>query len=99
MVDQEHLERIRKSVSAYLMKNHYDVPTELYLDDSTRNQIIDTATNIISTKWDAGYTSQGSFVQSFVNNELLQTISYADSTNIKCLSFYAMVIHNLKYVN
>lgn len=99
MVDQEHLERIRKSVAKYFESNSEDLPENFITNDDTRNHIINTATNIISSKWNAGYRSQGSFVESFINNDLLQTLSYADNINIKCLRFYSKVIHNLKYVN
>ena len=58
--------------------------------DNEYDHIVNIAISIIETKYPdigPGYKG-GGFVQNFVDNKLIETISVADKTNVKFIDFY-----------
>lgn len=64
------------------------------LTQSEKAHIIDIGTSILCTKWSVGWEG-GSFVQSFVNNDLMGAIGRADNTSYKGFKFFASLIYNV----
>jgi hypothetical protein len=62
--------------------------------ESERAHLIDIGVSILCTKWKVGYAG-GSFVQSFVNNDLMGAIGRADKTSYKGFKFFAGLIYNV----
>ena len=62
--------------------------------ESERLHLIDIGVSILCTKWKVGYEG-GSFVQSFVNNDLMGAIGRADKTSYKGFKFFASLIYNV----
>lgn len=62
--------------------------------ESERAHLIDIGTSILCTKWSVGWEG-GSFVQSFVNNDLMGAIGRADNTSYKGFKFFASLIYNV----
>jgi len=64
------------------------------LGESEKNHIIEIGTSILCTKWKVGYEG-GSFVRSFVNNDLMGAIGRADGTSYKGFKFFASLMYNV----
>lgn len=62
--------------------------------ESEKDHLIDIGTSILCTKWKVGYEG-GSFVQSFVNNDLMGAIGRADNTSYKGFKFFASLVYNV----
>lgn len=62
--------------------------------ESEKAHLIDIGTSILCTKWKVGYEG-GSFVQSFVNNDLMGAIGRADNTSYKGFKFFASLVYNV----
>jgi hypothetical protein len=93
MTREEQINIVRAEVEIYLDNNAQW--TELVdLSESERVHIIDIGTSILCTKWKVGYEG-GSFVQSFVANDLMGAIGRADYTTYKGLKFFANLIYNV----
>lgn len=56
--------------------------------------IVHIGTSILCTKWGIGYPG-GGFVQAVVDNDLMNAVGRADSTNVKMLPFYCKLIYNV----
>lgn len=61
---------------------------------SEQAHLIDIGTSILCTKWKVGYEG-GSFVQSFINNDLMGAIGRADNTSYKGFKFFASLVYNV----
>jgi len=93
MTREEQINIVRAEVEIYLDNNAQW--TELVdLSESERVHIIDIGTSILCTKWKVGYEG-GSFVQSFVANDLMGAIGRADYTTYKGLKFFANLVYNV----
>jgi len=93
MTREEEINIVRAEVETYLDDNAQW--TELVdLSESERVHIIDIGTSILCTKWKVGYEG-GSFVQSFVNNDLMGSIGRADTTSYKGFKFFASLVYNV----
>ena len=93
MTREEEINIVRAEVESYLDNNAQW--TELVdLSESERVHIIDIGTSILCTKWKIGYEG-GSFVQSFVNNDLMGSIGRADTTSYKGFKFFASLMYNV----
>lgn len=87
------MEQIKKIVTDYYNCNFFTI-MGYYLAYKDKEHVIDTGTSILSTKWNMG-SPRGSFVESVVNNDLMETFSRADDVNIKVIKFYCHLIHNV----
>lgn len=90
----DQIQMVRELVSSYFYEN-----AEYAIQDKTEvnwnsDHIINIGTSIMCTKWGIGYEG-GSFVQAVVDNNLSQAVSRADSTNLKALKFYCMMMYNM----
>lgn len=87
----EQIEEVKKTVTAY-----YDKNIAYYGDfnKDERDHIINIGTSILCTKWEIGYAG-GGFVRSFIDNDLIGTLSRADSTCIKALKFFSVLHYNV----
>jgi hypothetical protein len=65
--------------------------------DNEMEHIVNIGTSILCTKWGVGYPG-GSFVQSIVDNNLMETFGRADHANLKAIGFYVYLIYNQGYV-
>jgi hypothetical protein len=63
-----------------------------------RDHIINIGKNILCAKWGIGYPA-GGFVQAFIDNDLMETYSRADSINLKCIRFYVILSYNQSYIS
>lgn len=90
---QNQIELVNKIVTAHYINNA--VYCKLYdLSVSEQEHIIQIGTSILCTKWGIGYPG-GSFVQSFVNNDLMGAIGRADETSYKGFKFFASLMYNV----
>jgi hypothetical protein len=90
---ENKIEIVRTEVIKHFNDNsHYMEVSNL--NKSEKNHIIEIGTSILCTKWGVGYDG-GSFVQSFVNNDLLGAINRADSTSYKGFKFFASLMYNV----
>jgi len=81
-----------------LVEDYFDKNAEYSIQDKAtrtweRAHIVDIGTSVLCTRWNIGYPG-GSFVQAVVNNNLMQAVSSADSTNIHALKFYVQLMYN-----
>lgn len=88
---QEQETKIRNIVKDYFYRQN---PRE-YFDDETVNHVVDMGTAILTTKWGINDHKHGSFVNAVVENKLTDTYSYADSTNVKFIHFYVLLMYNV----
>lgn len=90
---QKQIETVKSIVAAYYINNAaYCKVNGLSADE--QSHIIEIGTSILCTRWCVGYEG-GSFVQSFVNNDLLGAIGRADETSYKGLKFFASLMYNV----
>jgi hypothetical protein len=90
---EEQINIVRAEVETYLDDNaQWTGLSEI--SESERAHLIDIGTSILCTKWKVGYEG-GSFVQSFVNNDLMGSIGRADNTSYKGFKFFASLIYNV----
>lgn len=61
-----------------------------------KEHIISIGTSILQTKFEVGFKG-GGFVQAVVDNDLSGAIGNADSTNVKAIKFYVMLMYNVGY--
>tara|TARA_Y100000389_G_scaffold189593_1_gene213529 strand:- start:2890 stop:3198 length:309 start_codon:yes stop_codon:yes gene_type:complete len=59
-----------------------------------KEHIISIGTSILQTKFEVGFKG-GGFVQAVVGNDLSRAIGNADSTNVKAIKFYVMLMYNV----
>ncbi len=89
----DQIEIVKKEVI-----NHFNQNAEYTgvanLGESEKDHIIQIGTSILCTKWKVGYEG-GSFVQSFVNNDLMGAIGRADGTSYKGFKFFASLMYNV----
>ena len=89
----EKIEIVKKEVVDHFNKNaEYTGVAEL--SESEKNHIIEIGTSILCTKWEVGYEG-GSFVKSFVNNDLMGAIGRTDGTSYKGFKFFASLMYNV----
>ena len=90
---QNQIEIVKKEVV-----NHFNQNAEYTgvanLGESEKNHIIEIGTSILCTKWKVGYEG-GSFVRTFVNNDLMGAIGRADGTSYKGFKFFASLMYNV----
>jgi len=90
---QNQIELVNKIVTAHYINNA--VYCKLHnISVSEQEHIIQIGTSILCTKWGVGYPG-GSFVQSFVNNDLMGAIGRADETSYKGFKFFASLMYNV----
>ena len=92
---QDQISLVKKEVINHFNQNakHTGIASpDLFANE--QNHIIEIGTSILCTKWKIGYEG-GSFVQSFVNNDLMGAISRADSTTYKGFKFFASLMYNV----
>ena len=90
---EEQINIVRAEVETYLDDNaHWTRLSEI--SESERSHIIEIGTSILCTKWKVGYDG-GSFVQSFVANDLMGAIGRADNTSFKGFKFFASLMYNV----
>jgi hypothetical protein len=92
---QDQISLVEKEVINHFNKNaKYTgiASPDLFADE--QRHIIEIGTSILCTKWKIGYEG-GSFVQSFVNNDLMGAIGRADSTTYKGFKFFASLMYNV----
>jgi hypothetical protein len=93
MTREEEINIVRAEVETYLDDNaQWTGLSEI--SQSERSHIIEIGTSILCTKWKVGYEG-GSFVQSFVANDLMGAIGRADTTSYKGFKFFASLIYNV----
>lgn len=93
MTREEQIEIVRAEVETYFNGNcRWTGLSDI--SESERAHIIDIGTSILCTKWKVGYEG-GSFVQSFVANDLMGAIGRADNTSYKGFKFFASLIYNV----
>jgi hypothetical protein len=90
---QKQIETVKSIVAAYYVQNAIYCKIS-GLNAEEQNHIINIGTSILCTKWGVGYEG-GSFVQSFVNNDLLGAIGRADETSYKGFKFFAALMYNV----
>lgn len=93
MDTQKQIKTVKSIVAAYYIENASYCKIS-GLNSEEQNHIIEIGTSILCTKWGVGYEG-GSFVQSFVNNDLLGAIGRADETSYKGFKFFASLIYNI----
>lgn len=91
---QEQENIIRDLVRNYLVKNSRLVE-KVKLTDETISHVINTGTDLLAAKWGLR-TNCGGFVQSILDNNLNNTISFADSTNENFIKFYVILSYNVR---
>ncbi len=57
------------------------------------SHIINLGVSMLMTKWKLG-PQGGSFVSSFVSNDLMKAVAYADQTSMKGFKFFARLLYN-----
>ena len=90
---QKQIETVRSLVASYYVQNAAYCKIS-NLNGEEQSHIIEIGTSILCTKWGVGYAG-GSFVQSFVNNDLLGAIGRADETSYKGFKFFASLMYNV----
>lgn len=91
---QEQETKIRKIVNDYLNKQPFiNFPSELSIDE--REHVIDMGTEIMANKWGINDYPPGSFVNAVIGNKLTETFSNADSTNLRFIHFYVLLMYNV----
>ena len=90
---QKQIETVRSMVASHYIQNAIYCGVS-GLNAEEQNHIIKIGTSILCTKWGVGYEG-GSFVQSFVNNDLMGAIGRADSTSYKGFKFFASLTYNI----
>jgi hypothetical protein len=93
MTRDEKIEIVELEVANHFARNVEFLKLE-GLSSQERNQILSIGTSILCTKWKIGYEG-GSFVQSFVANDLMGAIGRADNTSFKGLKFFASLAYNV----
>jgi len=93
MTTEDQINIVRAEVEIYLDDNAQWTGLS-YISESERAHLIDIGTSILCTKWKVGYEG-GSFVQSFVANDLMGAIGRADNTSYKGFKFFASLIYNV----
>ena len=93
MSRDEHIEIVELEVADHFASNVEFLKLE-GLSSQERNHILSIGTSILCTKWGVGYEG-GSFVQSFVRNDLMGAIGRADNTTYKGFKFFASLLHNV----
>lgn len=94
MTRDEQIEIVELEVANHFASNVEFLKLE-GLSSQERNHILSIGTSILCTKWGIGYEG-GSFVQSFVRNDLMGAISRADNTTYKGFKFFASLLHNVR---
>lgn len=96
---EEHRERVFEGVAEYLIKNADLLPESIRNSQSSKNHIVSIGTSIMMCKWDLEDKGRhGSFVNSFINNDLMATMSSADEVNQQTIPFYCKLVYNLGYI-
>jgi hypothetical protein len=93
MTRDEKIEIVELEVANHFASNVEFLKLE-GLSSQERNHILSIGTSILCTKWGVGYEG-GSFVQSFVRNDLMGAIGRADNTTYKGFKFFASLLHNV----
>jgi hypothetical protein len=93
MDTQKQIETVKSIVAAYYIENASYCKIS-GLNSEEQRHIIEIGTSILCTKWGVGYAG-GSFVQSFVDNDLLGAIGRADETSYKGFKFFASLLYNV----
>ena len=87
-----------KLVSTYIEANG-----PAYIDgirgfgESELEHILRIGTQIMLNHWGLAPYPPGGFVQSFLDNRLVETFAKADHINAKAIRFYVMMMSNLQY--
>ena len=69
---------------------------DVHFTESEIQHVISIGTSIMQTKFEVGFPG-GGFVQAVVDNDLSRAIGNADSTNVKAIKFYVMLMYNVGY--
>jgi len=69
---------------------------DVHFTESEIQHVISIGTSIMQTKFEVGHPG-GGFVQAVVDNNLSRAIGNADSTNVKAIKFYVMLMYNVGY--
>ena len=93
MTREEEIQIVRNKVESAFTSNAEWLGLST-ISESERAHLIDIGTSILCTKWKVGYEG-GSFVQSFVANDLMGAIGRADYTTYKGLKFFANLVYNV----
>ena len=93
MTREEQVKIVRAEVEEYFNENaRWTGLSEI--SENERAHTIEIGTSILCTKWNVGYHG-GSFVQSFVNNDLMGSIGRADTASYKGFKFFASLMYNV----
>lgn len=90
---EKQREIIKELVRNYLIKN-LKLISSIELDENTLNHVINTGTDLLSTKWGL-QTYSGDFVKSILDNKLTETFGRADEINEKFIKFYVLLKYNV----
>lgn len=90
---EKQREIIKELVRNYLIKN-LKLISSIELDENTLNHVINTGTELLSTKWGL-QTYSGDFVKSILDNKLSETFGRADEINEKFIKFYVLLNYNV----
>ena len=63
------------------------------MNEENKAHIINIGTSILCTKWQIGFEG-GGFVQSVVDNNLMNAVGSADGTSLRGLKFFASLLYN-----
>jgi hypothetical protein len=69
---------------------------DVHFRESEIQHVISIGTSIMQTKFKVGFPG-GGFVQAVVDGDLFAAIGRADSTNVKAIKFYVMLMYNVGY--
>ncbi len=90
----EVMDILQAHVDDYIEKNKAMLPISIQISEENISRVKDIAGSIMRTKWNVGYPG-GSFVQSVVDNNLMESFGRADTLNREALYFYCVMIRNL----
>lgn len=90
---EDQIRIVRELVEVYFDKNAEHSIQDKAIRTWERAHIVAIGTSVLCTRWNIGYPG-GSFVQAVVNNNLMQAVGSADSTNIHALKFYVQLMYN-----
>jgi hypothetical protein len=92
----EEITKVEQKVREYVSRNSYLIPKDIIEDKDSLEHIVDVGTSIMCMKWEI-HSSGGSFARAVVENDLDNSVSYADMDCIRCLKFFVTMKLSLGY--
>jgi len=95
--NKEQEDRIGSEVAQYAIRNSHIIPNGILSNPESMQHLKNIGTAILMNKWGIN-TNPGSFVQAVLDNNLTESINYADQVNRELLPFYVTLKYNMGYV-